>query len=286
MIQRRVFALSSSTLRRKVSTHSRIVFLALLVAASGIFLTVDARPQGQVQPRTANQATKKKHRLRVTKGYITTISLKADKAKMPDIAADLGKRLGAQVILGPSLRKKKITVEFYDLPLEPALQLLAPKAYVDYEVRAHGQPTVMGIFLMDQDDPDPVRNAVVQGSSEAMLIEGNTEDTGESSETNSEDYPLQVDAEDNRLTIKSKKQLLVVVLMTIAEALGVPSEIKDDTRETVDAEIQDTPFEDAILRLSPNIRLFVRADLNRSQRTPLRIKLVPSAKVADSAANQ
>lgn len=270
-----------------VSRYLRMVFAAVLIATSGIFLAVDARPQGQTQPQgAAKPAPKKKFRLRITKGYVTGVSLKADKAKMSDIAADLSKRLGARVVLGPTMSKEALTVEFYDLPLEPALRLLAPRVYLDYEIRANAQPTLLGIFLMGQDDPDPAKNAVVQGSSEAMLIEGNTEDTAEQSEVQRDDDPLQVDLDDSHLTIKSKKQPLAVVVMTIAEVLGVPAEIKYDSNEIVDTEIKDTPFEDAIARISPNIRLYVRADLTRSQRTPLRLVLVPPAKVVDSAMNQ
>jgi type II secretory pathway component GspD/PulD (secretin) len=270
-----------------VSPYLRIMFFALLIATSGAFLTVAARPQGQTLPQSAAKpAPKKKFRLRITKGYLTGVSLKADKAKMSEIAADLSKRLGARVILGPTMSKEAITVEFYDLPLEPALRLLAPHVYLDYEIRANAQPTLLAIFLMGQDDPDPAKNAVVQGSSEAMLIEGNTEDTAEESAVQGDDDPLQVDLEDNHLTIKSKKQPLAAVVMTIAEVLGVPAEIKSDSNEIVDTVIKDTPFEDAIARISPNIRLYVRADLTRSQRTPLRLVLVPPAKVADSAMNQ
>jgi hypothetical protein len=278
---------SKSNAALMVSLYLRIMFFALLIATSGTFLTVAAGPQGQTQPQgAAKPASKKKHRLRITKGYLTGVSLKADRAKMSDIAADLSKRLGARVILGPTMSKEAITVEFYDLPLEPALRLLAPRVYLDYEIRANAQPTLLAIFLMGQDDPDPAKNAVVQGSSEAMLIEGNTEDTAEESAVQRDDDPLQVDLDDNHLTIKSKKQPLAVVVMTIAEVLGVPAEIKYDSNEIVDTVIKDTPFEDAVARISPNIRLYVRADLTRSQRTPLRLVLVPPAKVADSAMNQ
>lgn len=272
----------------RVSPYLRIMFCALLIATSGTFLVVDASPPGQAQPQgAAKPAPKKKYRLRITKGEITGVSLKANKAKMSEIAADLSKRLGTQVILGPTMRKEAITVEFYDLTLEIAMRLLAPRVYIDYELRANTPPAAVGIFLMGYGDPDPAKNAVVQGSSEAMLIEGNTEDTGEQSEVHGADDPLQVDLDDNYLTIKSKKQPLALVVMTIAEVLEVPVEIKDDSNEIVDTEIKDTPFEDAIARLSPNIRLYVRADLARSQRTPLRLRLVPppTPKVAD-AGNQ
>ena len=272
------------TVSRRASTCFRILVFAFLLASPGIFQTVSAGPLGQKQPApvkpTTNAATKKKHKLVVTKGYITAISLKADKAKMSDIAEDLGKRLNAQVILGPSLKGSALTAEFIDLPFEMALRLLAPRVYVDYEIRANAQPTPLAVFLMGQDDPDPAKSAVVQGSSEAMVIEGNTEDVPDQPEA---EEPLRVDLEDNQITIKSKKQMLVAVLTTVAEVLGVPAEIKYESTEIVDTEIKDTPYEEAIPRLSPNIRLYVRADLTRSIRTPLRLKLLPPAKEGDAA---
>lgn len=280
---------NKSTPAWKGSRCLRIIFFAFLIAASGTFLRVDASPQGPAstvqQPGKARATPRKRYRLRITKGHVTGVSLKADKAKLTEIAADLSKRLGAKVILGPAISKQRITVEFYDLLLEPALGLLAPRVYIDYEIRANAPPTPLAIFLMDQGDPDPARNAGVQGSSEAMMFEGNTEDVPGQLETQLEEEPLQVDLEDDHLTIRSKKQLLVAVVLTIAEVLEIPAEIKYDSTEIVDTVIKDTPFEDAITRLSPNIRLYVRADLTRSQRTPLRLKLVPPAKVGDEAMN-
>jgi hypothetical protein len=290
MIEQNPLAVTNSLAGLRALRYLPVLTFALLMASSG---TVQARPQAQPQPPAqtpsqspAKPAPKKKHKLRVTKGYLTTISLKADKAKMSDVAEDLSKQLGAQLILGPAMRKNVITVEFYDMPLEMALRLLAPHAYIDYEIRANAQPTPLGIFLMDQADPDPAKSAVVQGSSEAMMIEGNTEDTAEEADPQRDDDPLLVELEDNHLTIKSKKQPLAAVLLTVAQLLGVPAEVKYDTDEIVDTEIKDTPYEDAIARLSPNIRLYVRADLTRSQRTPLRIKLVSPPKVPDSAMKQ
>ena len=281
---------SESTAASSRSVYLGGVLFTLLICTAGLFLRVDAKPQAQnspAPPQGASRTTpKKRHKLRITKGEIIGISLKADKAKMSDIAADLSKRLGAKVILGPNMAKEAITTEFYDLPLEAALRLLVPRVYIDYEIKENAQPVMLGIFLMDYNDPEPAANAVVQGSSQAMMLEGNTEDTPDSVE-NSDNDPLQVELDDNHLTIKSKKQPLVVVVLTIAELLGVPAEVKYDSTEIVDTEIKDTPFEDAITRLSPNIRLYVRADLNRSKRTALRLALVlPVAKVSEPAISQ
>ena len=260
----------------RVSSRLQVLGLAFLIAAQGVFLTVAGRPQVQTPNSAAKPPAKKKYTLRITNEGITGVSLKADKAKVSEIAADLSKRLGAKVMLGPSMEKEAITVEFSDLTLEPALRLLAPRVYIDYEIRKDAQPAPMGIYLLGYADPVPAVNAVVQGSSEAILIEGNTEDTGEASNIESEDDPLQVDLNDNDLlTIKSKKQPLAAVVLTIAYVLEVPAEIKYESPEIVNTVIKDTPLEDAITRLSPNIRLYVRADLTGSHRTPLRLLVVP-----------
>ncbi|HXM34066.1 MAG TPA: hypothetical protein VN920_02680 [Pyrinomonadaceae bacterium] len=258
----------------RVSPCVQVLGLAFFIAAQGVFLTADGGPQGHTPPSsTAKQPAKKKYTLRITKEGITGVSLKADKAKLSEIAVDLSRRLGAKVVLGPTMETEAITVEFADLTLEPAMRLLAPHVYLDYEIQAGAQPALLGILLLGDGDPAPLSNAVVEGSSQAMIIEGNTEDTGE----RSEDDPLRVDLNDDHLTIKSKKQPLAAVVLTIADVLGVPAEIKYDSNELVDTEIKDMPFEDAITRLSPNIRLYVRADLSRSQRIPLRLSLVPPA---------
>jgi hypothetical protein len=109
-------------------------------------------------------------------------------------------------------------------------------------------------------------------------VEGHTEDNPESPSTDEKD-PLQVKLDGDHLTIKSKKQTLIAIIVTVADALGVPAEVKYDSTEIVDIEIKNVPLEDAIPRLSPNVRLFVRADLTNSTRTPLRLRLVPPEKV-------
>jgi hypothetical protein len=272
MINQNPFAVAvNSATARKVSPYFRVIFFAALLVTFQS-LMVDAKSLGQAQPSNiAKRAPKKKHSLRITKDHLTAVSLKADKANMTEIAADLAKLLDAPVSLGPTMQKQVLTVEFADIPLEPAMRLLAPRVFMDYEIRAEAQPKVLGIFLMGQDDPDPAKDAIVQGSSQALLFEGNTEETAEQPVA---EEPLQVDMDDDNLTIRSKKQPLVALVITIADVLGVPAEIKYESNEIVDTVIKNTPFEDAIPRLSPNLRLYVRADLTRSERTPLRLVLV------------
>jgi hypothetical protein len=258
---------------RGLRACSPVMLLIVLTVGHGAFVAAN----GQTPKTTAAPPVKKAYTLRITREGIVGVSLKADKARMSEIAADLSKRIGAKVILGPEMQKEALTVDFTDLTFEQAMRLLAPHVYLDYEIRAGIEPKLLGVLLFATNDPAPATNAVVEGSSQAMLIEGNTEDNGQPSD----DDPLQVDLDDSdRLTIKSKKQPLVVVVLTIADVLGVPAEIKSDSTEIVDTEIKDIVFPDAITRLSPNIRLYLREDLTLSRKTALRLILDPPPKVA------
>ena len=246
--------------------------LALAVVLQGMFLLTNAQPN----PSQVDNSKKpvKRYTLKIQEGELVGVSLKANKARLSDVGAELATLLKTRVVLGPNMEKEAITVEFADLTVEQAVPLLAPHAYIDYEIRAGERPKALGIFLFANNDPDPSKTAVVTGSSEAMMIEGNTEDPTDASDSNAEEDPLQVELDGHYLTVKSKKQKLAAVVLTIAEVLEVPAEIKYDSSEIVDTEIKDVPFEDAIPRLSPNIRLYVRVDLTRVERKPLRLAVV------------
>ena len=223
--------------------------------------------------------------LRVKTKPILNLSLKAEKAKLVDVTQELSKRLKVQVFLGPALEKQLISVEFNELTLEPALQLLAPAVYIDYEINmatgAPGQP--IGIFLYANNESEPPINAVVPGNTQSLLIEGNTEEgvepQSEEDKKKQEEQPLRILFEKNHLSVKAKQQPLSLVLLKIGEQLGIPVEIGYSSTDTVSTEINRLPVEDAIRQLSPNILLFVRADLQHSERRALRLVLYDPAKM-------
>jgi len=255
-----------------------MVSAALIIVLGGMFLVADAQSNPRKSADNAKSAPQKKYRLRIQPGQVIGISLKADEAPLADIAADLSKRLNTRILVGPAMEKQLVTIEFNGLPLDVALKLLAPRAYVDYEIRSGAPPKRVGILLFAGHDPAPATSALVTSDSEVIKVEGHTEDNPESPSTAEKDS-LQVKLEGDHLTIKSKKQTLLAVIVTVAEVLGVPAEVKYDSTEIVDSEIKNVLLEDAIPQLSPNVRLFVRADLTLSTRTPLRLRLVAPEKV-------
>ena len=225
-----------------------------------------------------NKAAKAAFTLTVKTRPILNISLKAEKAKMSEVAQELSKKLKTPIFLGQSRQNEPISIEFSELTFEPAMQLMAPTVFVDYEIEtgSTAPPKALGIYFYDLNQGEPPLTAVVQGVSQSMLIEGNTEDgvnTGADGQKKEEEPPLKVFYQNYYLSIKAKKQPLSLVLLKIGEELGIPVDLQDEGAVLVDADISKLPVEDAVRQLSPNIRLYVRADLTRSERRVLRLVL-------------
>lgn len=245
----------------------------------------DAKPvQKDSKPADAKAAAKLPYVLKIKKRPILNISLKAEKAKMSEVAQELSKQLKVPVFLGPERQNELVTIEFNELTLEPALQLMSPTVYVDYEIDtgSGAQPKALGIYLLDENQGQPPLTAVVTGATQSMLIEGNTEDgvepATEEQKKKIEEQPLRIAFKDNLLSVKAKKQPLALVLLKIGEELGIPVDIQEQNVAVVDAEISKLPIEDVVRQLSPQIRLYLRADLTRAERRALRLVLAEPPK--------
>ena len=215
---------------------------------------------------------------------ILNLSLKAEKAKMSEVAQALSEKLKIPVFLGPERQNEIISIEFSELTLEPALQLLSPTVYVDYELDtgSANPPKPLGIFFFDANQGEPPATAVVSGTNQSMLIEGNTEDGVEPATDEEkqklEEQPLRVRYENQLLSVKAKQQPLPVVLLKIGEELGIPVDIQNERLDPIDANISKLPIEDVVRQLSPQIKLYYRADLTRAEKRALRMVLAEPPK--------
>ena len=273
--------------------HVKSLFatLVLLVcAAPGVSQQAETEKKPvdkDTKTQTAGKpATKQPYVLTVKTRPILNISLKAEKANMADVAQELSKRLKTPVFLGTERQKEPLSIEFSELTLEPALQLLAPTVFVDYEIDTGSSnlPKALGIFLYDLNQGEPPASAVIHSSTQSMLIEGNTEDgiepETEEDKKKEEEKPLRVKYENYTLSVKAKQQPLPLVLLKIGETIGIPVDIQDEKMEMVDADISKLSVEDAVRQLSQNVKMYVRADLARSERRVLRMVLSQPPKTA------
>jgi len=253
--------------------YAKGLALAVLICLGSFTAALSQKP---TTTNAAKPAKKPAFVLTAKTEPILNISLKAEKARMSDVAQELSKRLKVPVQLGKERQNELLTVEFSELTLEPALQMLAPQVYVDYEINTGAQmPKPLGIYLLDANQGEPPLSTEVNGSVQSMLIEGNTED---GVKPESEEPSLRITFEKNLLTVKAKKQPLSLVLLKIGEEIGIPVEIQDESANSiVDTEISKLPVEDVVRQLSPHIRLFLRADLTRADKRALRIVLTEQA---------
>jgi hypothetical protein len=236
-------------------------------------------PRSSTPAAAAANTAKPLWNLKVTKRTPVSLSLSAKNGALTEIAADLSKRLKVPVFLTPLMQRQRITQEFETLPLEGALRLLAPQVYVDYELSGDGAPPKpVGIYLQGMNEQPPAEASVVKGDSEAILIEGNTEDGLEATNVKDDDNsPLRVRVEKNQLSVKARKQPLTAVLYEIASKVDIPFEMKYESTELVDVDFNNFTIEQAVRTLSPNIRLYQRTNLTSYEVRPLRLVLVSPA---------
>jgi hypothetical protein len=263
-----------------------LCIFALTTVAQEKPKTEDAKPAEKTQQTKASPEKAGEFSLSVKTKPIVSISLKAEKVKLTAIADELSKRLKTQVFVSPNLQKEVVSLEFSGLTLEPAVQLMSPAVYIDYEIDSGSgmPPKALGIYLYDTTTGEPPLTAVVASTTQSLLVEGDTEEgiepQTEADKQRLEEKPLRVQFQNNILSVKAKKQPLSLVLLKIGEELGIPVDIQYEAPDMVDTEITKLSVEDTIRKLSPNIRLFLRADLLHAERRALRLVLADPAKAA------
>ncbi|HEY6804531.1 MAG TPA: hypothetical protein VI306_13220 [Pyrinomonadaceae bacterium] len=273
--------------------YLKVAFIFLALAAFSLAIVAQEKPKvdetkpAAQKPDQAKPAVKSgEYTLSVKTKPIVSISLKAEKAKLTDIAAELARRLKTEVFVSPKLENEVVSLEFSGLTLEPAMQLMSPATYIDYEIDTSSgmPPKALGIYLYDTTTGEPPISAVVKSTSQSLLVEGDTEEgiepRTEADKQRLEEQPLKIQFQNNSLSVKAKKQPLSLVLLKIGEELGIPVDIQYEAPDVIDTEISKLSVEDTIRKLSPNIRLFLRADLLHAERRALRLVLADPAKAA------
>jgi len=224
---------------------------------------------------TKSKQAKGKFTLKVASGPVRAVDLKANTALVAEIAARLSKEFDVPVLLSPVMQKARVSIEFEGMPLEGAVRMIAPQPYADYEISGDGSTMakMVALYLYALNEPPPAESAVVRGDSEAILISGDTEEGTEPAVKDEQETSLSVKIERNHFTVRARKQPLTAVLYEIASKVDIPFEMKYDSSELVNVDLNNATMEQVVRTLSPNIRLYQRTDLQTYETKPLRLVL-------------
>lgn len=160
----------------------------------------------------------------------------------------------------------------YTLPLEQAVRLLAPHARIDY-VKSQtdgGRLRPLAIYLSGYNEPKPATTESVESESFAVVIEGNTESAEESPQSER----LKINLTEERLTLFARRQSLSYVVSEIARKAGLEFDLRYEGEQVVDVDIRDEPLTEALVRLSPLVRVYLRKDLLTDKTTAFRLALI------------
>lgn len=217
----------------------------------------------------------------MSKGAPYTFTVKAKDSPLSEITEELSKLTKVPVTVSSVVGKQKVTLDFAGLNLEATLRMLAPQGYVDYVAGGEGgeEPKPLALYLQGVNERPPSTTAAVKGITEAILIEGDTEEgtDSEAQKKREEEDPLRITWANNQLSVRARKQPLSVVLFKIASEVGVPFEMRYESAELVDVEFQNYTLDQAFRSLAPGVRFYYRVDLQTFQVQPLRLALLPPA---------
>lgn len=271
--------------RKALSATALFILTAGMAAAQQVKETKPAAEPAKAQaakpepgkPEAGKPADSGTLTVKASKAIPRTFTIVAKDVKMTELAAELSKVIKARVFLSPLMQQQRVTVELAGINLEGVLHRLAPQPYVDYELSGDGhEPRALAVYLYALNERAPSTTEVVKGSNEAMLIEGDTEDgvgTEEEQRKRDEANPLKVTYAQNQLSVRARRQPLMVVVAKIAGEIGVPFEPRVMIDEPVDLDFKNFTLEQAVRTISPAVRLYYRSDLQTYQIQPLRLVL-------------
>jgi hypothetical protein len=271
--------------RQRYATRIASIVLGVwlpFVGATGNLAATTTLPKQQQKPSASTAAKVKQARawrVRVaTTANPVTLRLRAKDALLSEVAAEIGRQLRIPVTLSPDLQDHRVTLALDDVVLETALQSLAPQAYLDYVIigGGYGQPPrYKAIYLHAPDEPAPSPDAGFGNSIGITMIEGDTNDLDDAAKPQSEpkEVPVSVRYADNKLTVRARRQPLLVVLYEIANAVNIPLDPQLESGQLVDVDFKDYDLEQSVRSLPPKAQLYLRMDLRTMMSTPLRFVL-------------
>ena len=201
--------------------------LALVLNATDAQAQKDSAPAQNGEAAAAAPAQAKPWSVTMSKSAPHTFTVKATDAKLSDIAAEISRLTKVPVTLSSLMQKQRVSLDFGGLNLDATLRMLAPQPVVDYESGRRRPAAARARRIPSGLERDAARARPGDARrSQAILIEGNTEEGTESEAKKEQEDPLKVTYSNSHLSVRAKKQPLSVVLFKIANELGIPFDLR------------------------------------------------------------
>jgi hypothetical protein len=209
--------------------------------------------------------------LLVKRDSIMTVTLKSKDAPLAEIVKELAQKIRIPITLSEKLKNERISLNFSNISWQEALRELAPQGYADFVIRGGEarEPKCLGIFLLEHAEKSPSENINIKLRSEAFLLEGDTETT----EKPNEESSLQVNVQRGLITVRAHQQPLSVVLYKVADAFGVPFELRNEIPELLNVNMTAATPLQLLQRLPAVTQLYYRRNLQTTLDKPLRLLL-------------
>ncbi len=285
---------NDNTLTARKSISTAFILAILIVITFSTPLSAQSPPRsprsGKNTASVRSAKTRKPFwRLRVSPKAPYIVTLRAINAPLTDVAADLSRLINAPVVLSTVMNQQRVNLNFNNLPLESAIRLLAPQAFIEYELSGGSyEPQICAaIYLAAYNEEPPADSIAVRNNVQTMIIAGevNFDEAVENQDKAAQDKaaqseprnPVEVNFERGQLSVKARQQPLALVMSEIAEKINVPFDMQYATDQMVDVNFKSFSLEDAIRSLPAIARLYVRLDLQSYETKPLRLVLaIPS----------
>jgi hypothetical protein len=187
----------------------------------------------------------------------------------------LSKELKVPITLSDLMKRQVITVKLFNQPLETALLMLSPQAWVEHEIGGPPgtPPKLVAVYLQAYNESPPLVN--LGRHNKIVVFEGNTEDGVETTEAgvSTPSPPLSVNFQEDRLSVTARHQTLLAVLSEIAGRLDCDLSVRHMSDETVDLNFRDVALEDVPRMISPYVFIRLRTDLSTQSKVALQVIL-------------
>lgn len=216
------------------------------------------------------------------------LSVRARKARLSEVAAEMGRVLKIPVILGASLKDQKLTIDLEDYPLDGAAKRLAAHPVIDYVISGGGDSTSpvrkkpLAIYLLGESDKAPQDGPWKENKSGSQLMVGMIYETEqeEKAALEKKQNELQVTYNEGLFTLRVYKQFLTDVLQEVADQARIPFAIlttnasQKEIDQIVTWNLSGVGFEELTNTWFPNgVCLYWRTDLASDVSKPLRLTI-------------